>query len=379
MEILLTQAFTEQDRDIGWLQLLQGKASKYWIEDYKSSLPKTQDTNRRALLWGKQLILALWSFSKAVWKNRNEEIHGHSLHEARTKPKQKLEKQIKYFYDAYNGNRYLNLSQHNHLFDKDLDHHVPSSHEQQAAWLRSVKEALLVRKQHDEQAAASQKKWFKNFFLKSKCPQPLSSKTSTVIRRCPNRMCPKPGRPTNTRTLTPTTKYRKKRPQPSPTKPRLARVKGRRRLFKYSSNADMKKSYTSVTLSYQHSGVNRKTSAEPRQERTSYHTTRVHINSINNILMHPSSLKLGSKLQRKLKKLTNRKKNPGCKTGSYRRRKLGSGKEYIGKVSSPKQCSLEDYGFKVLLPKRATLVQISTVNAEATKNDFSGIYVSTVP
>jgi hypothetical protein len=44
MDILITRAFTEQNTDIGWLPLLQGKISKYWMEAYKASLPKSPHT-----------------------------------------------------------------------------------------------------------------------------------------------------------------------------------------------------------------------------------------------------------------------------------------------------------------------------------------------
>jgi hypothetical protein len=46
LEILLTKAFIEQNTDIGWVPLLQGKISKYWIEAYKASLPKSPQTTK---------------------------------------------------------------------------------------------------------------------------------------------------------------------------------------------------------------------------------------------------------------------------------------------------------------------------------------------
>jgi hypothetical protein len=107
LEILLTKAFAEQNTDKGWVPLLQGKISKYWIEAYTASLPKSPQTTKRALLWGKKVILALWSLSKTIWKQRNKEIHGHSMQETRAKKGQKLEKQAMYFYNAYKENPLL--------------------------------------------------------------------------------------------------------------------------------------------------------------------------------------------------------------------------------------------------------------------------------
>ncbi len=70
MEILLTKALAEQHTDIGWVPLLQWKISKYWTEAYKASLPKSPQSAKRALLWDKKVILALWSLSKTIWKQR---------------------------------------------------------------------------------------------------------------------------------------------------------------------------------------------------------------------------------------------------------------------------------------------------------------------
>ncbi len=147
-----------------------------------ASLPNSKTTTKRTLLWGKQLILALWSMRKMLWEHRNKEVHGHSQHEVREKTGWKLEKKIRHFYTVYHDNLFLILRGESYLFDKEFEHHLLLSQEHQAAWLRSVKEAILIRKQHENQAAASRQQWFKNFFLKSKkmssSPSRLASSTA---------------------------------------------------------------------------------------------------------------------------------------------------------------------------------------------------------
>ncbi len=194
LDILLTKAFTEQNTDIGWVPLLQGKIRKYWIEAYEVSLPKSPHTTKQALIWGGKVILALWSLSKTIWKQRNKEIYGHSMQETKVKKGQKLEKQAKYFYTAYRENPFIILQRDRHLFNNELDQHLLLPHEHQAAWLRSVKEAILVRKQHDEQAESLRKQWFKDFFIKKPTLSP--SKSDHSIAQPSQRKPDKSGKPT---------------------------------------------------------------------------------------------------------------------------------------------------------------------------------------
>jgi hypothetical protein len=97
IETLLTKAFTDQMRDIGWVPFLQGKISKYWRAAYMASLPNMPSQEQTTALWGKKLILALWAFSRSTWEYRNKEIHGHTIIETRNKERDKLMKEILYF------------------------------------------------------------------------------------------------------------------------------------------------------------------------------------------------------------------------------------------------------------------------------------------
>lgn len=44
-EMLLTKAFADQSRDIGWVAFFRGKISKYWKAAFSATLPKHLEKN----------------------------------------------------------------------------------------------------------------------------------------------------------------------------------------------------------------------------------------------------------------------------------------------------------------------------------------------
>lgn len=218
------------------------------------------------------------------------------------------------------------------------------------------------------------------FFIKPKRPHSSSSRASTIIRQSPNRKYNRPRESNNPRSqTTPIETNRQARLQHSIAKPHLVRVKGRSRLIKYLSKADMKKSCISSNSSHQYSGQDRRIPNKPSHVRTSYKATTSLLYSDKDILLYPSGLRMPTKLQKKSKRLPQ-KVNPGKKPMTYRNKNTSrKGKKAMGEVAGPTRGSLEAYGFKVRFPKGTNLVQISTLNAEAELSDFSGIYVLTVP
>jgi hypothetical protein len=99
----------------------------------------------------------------------------------------------------------------------------------------------------------------------------------------------------------------------------------------------------------------------------------------NDILQHPSGLRLPNSLRRKLSKLT-RTGNSTKKGGRYHKGKKSHNvrnKKEERRTGLVRGC-LESYGFRARIPK-ANLVEVSTLEAEAELSDYSGTYVSTVP
>jgi hypothetical protein len=76
----------------------------------------------------------------------------------------KLGKEILHFHQKYKDNPQIVRQHHRFLFDTTPAALGASSIDTQSAWLRSVKEAILVRKQYDINFANQQKANFKRFF-----------------------------------------------------------------------------------------------------------------------------------------------------------------------------------------------------------------------
>jgi hypothetical protein len=166
VETLLTKAFTDQTRDIGWIPFLQGKISQYWKAAYMASLPNMPSKDQTTALWGKKLILAIWAFGRSIWEYRNKEIHGSTLLESRYKQSEKLKKEVLYFTTKFHENPFLILQWDKFLFNAPEEKLMASNYDMQSAWLRSVKEAIQVRKQHDEASTSAQQERFHNFVIR---------------------------------------------------------------------------------------------------------------------------------------------------------------------------------------------------------------------
>jgi hypothetical protein len=379
MEVLITQAYTVQQTDIGWLQFLQGKVSTYWSEAYTLSLPKSQNKTKKGLQWGKHLILGVWSYSKMIWEHRNKEIHGNSIHESKRKTRQKLEKEVRYFYASHADNPFLILRRDSYLFDKDVEDHLLLPPEHLTAWLRSVKEAVLVRKHHYDLAGLSRKQWFKDFFVKKK-PTCSGSKTaSSTARPLPsidnNSLEPGPkNAPLISMAHTPTPRSHK------PTiKPRLIRVKGCTRLFKYSHKPVQKTLSHSRIPPQLHSDQDRRM-VVPLRNAHFAHMDHTHpTDATIDILMHPSGLRMPPLLHKKSVKLMRKVCLDKKIKNQTKERKSGKENKVREEIKYPLQGSLEAYGFRARLPKKSNLVSTSTLEAEEESSEYSGTYISTVP
>jgi hypothetical protein len=382
VETLLTKAYTDQTRDIGWLAFFQGKLSKYWTRAFLATLPNTPGSEKLQYQWGKKLILALWTFGKSVWDRRNKEIHGQSFQEAKDIKNRKLEKEIIYFSSKFQENPFLVLQRHRYLFDTTKESLARSTHEVQLAWLRSVKEAIEVRKKHDSATSEKQKDKFRKFFI-VKVP---NASLQTVT--------PHPGHHSQAPTQRPT-------PQVSPhvssteeiTLPlqrtssskstirrsrqlHIIKVKGRRRLYKFREKPHITSPQEEVITSLAHTIICPSHNSEgnilpsrPIREPLVANTTDEDILYIGSGLTLPQTK-------------TKRRSRKCAATGTHRsqpRKRTGSQDKTLHQRTKLHQRQLEAFGFGSLPPKKGNLVQVSSREAEAKLTDFSGLYVSTVP
>ncbi len=82
---LLTYAFTEQTT-VGWDNIVKGRITSSWRSTFEA-LHTAKHPTEASRLWSKQLINALWDYSKQLWAFRNSTLHGQVIHERRQKDK----------------------------------------------------------------------------------------------------------------------------------------------------------------------------------------------------------------------------------------------------------------------------------------------------
>ena len=70
-----------QQNSIGWRQLFNGRFATEWLrlqQQYYHKHRNIAENNRRdGGIWQVQLTLLLWDQWRAVWKLRNQDVHGH--------------------------------------------------------------------------------------------------------------------------------------------------------------------------------------------------------------------------------------------------------------------------------------------------------------
>jgi len=147
-DAVLTSAFHEQFREIGWYQFCLGRISMKWasaVHQYNRTLyPDT------GLHWSSLLISALWKYSRTLWRFRNGIIHGATVAEQANKQIEQLRTKITNYYETYADNPDIVLPRHASLFTtKSMSDRLQATYDSMTAWLRSVEEAIQVV-QHQE-------------------------------------------------------------------------------------------------------------------------------------------------------------------------------------------------------------------------------------
>jgi hypothetical protein len=99
--------------------------------------------------WASIIIRACWQYAKAVWKFRNEVMHGATVQDRADRLIATLQTKVRDFYAAYRENPQIVLSRHQYLFtSRPLEERLNGSYDITASWIRSVEEAILVLKHH---------------------------------------------------------------------------------------------------------------------------------------------------------------------------------------------------------------------------------------
>jgi len=142
-DTVLTTAFYEQVRHIGWYHMCLGRVSKKWAlaaQHYDAT--QFRDGGQ---YWTSLLITALWCYSKMLWRFCNEVIHGSTIEEQTTLQLGALWDNIISLYHEYSENPNMILARHRSLFtSRSLEDRLNGSYDTMSAWVRSVKEAIAV-------------------------------------------------------------------------------------------------------------------------------------------------------------------------------------------------------------------------------------------
>jgi hypothetical protein len=151
---------------------------------------------------------------------------------------------------------------------------------------------VLVREHHDDLAGSSRKQWFKNFFITKKSTSLHSKSASSTARPVPRTVNKslEPGS-TKAQSISMANTHTPRSHHPT-IKPRLIKVKGCTRLFKYSHKPVLKTlSHTRITPQL-HSDYNRRRVIPPRNAHIAHMDPTPSAEVNNDILLHPSGLRI---------------------------------------------------------------------------------------
>jgi hypothetical protein len=173
-DILITQAYSIQFHTIGWFQFCLGRVGKSWHKAVQALLPPPQ-THRR-LVWGSNLVYALWQFTKSMWAHRNAIVHGIDSEEAATRILTGLRDQVHQHYQSFSVDAGYVLVRHQYLFtSRTLEQRLSMSYDYVTCWLRSVEEARAQLSTH----IAAQKIVANRFFGTHPFPQETFAELSS--------------------------------------------------------------------------------------------------------------------------------------------------------------------------------------------------------
>ena len=102
-DVLLTAAFTEQIKSIGWYHFLMGRLSRRWglaVALYN----KQPNATLYQTSWTAQTVKFLWKYTRSQWAYHNTVVHGATDQEMVDKIKGKTIDKVKSLYTTYQSN-----------------------------------------------------------------------------------------------------------------------------------------------------------------------------------------------------------------------------------------------------------------------------------
>jgi hypothetical protein len=164
-DILLTAAYQEQFHTLSWYQCCLGRITSKWqqaVAAYSKQAHLTMD----AANWAPLFIMALWMYTKNVWKFRNQIVHGSDLEESVKIAMATLSEEVNNHYRAFKADTNYVLPCHEHLFtQRSLQQLLVLSYNCITCWVQSVKEARSILQLQGRHLHQTSQRFFSLFHL----------------------------------------------------------------------------------------------------------------------------------------------------------------------------------------------------------------------
>jgi hypothetical protein len=149
----------------------RGHLSKSWQEKYENHLGhETNDVQRKAASWTKNVTLACWRYSEDIWSSRNAAVHGNNTRMVSEKELTNLRRAAKDYYHSFEKDRYIVPQSRAFLFEKPLLLAQQLPWDKLAGWIASVREAILTCESRESESLSHSSKILMNFLTRSKPP-----------------------------------------------------------------------------------------------------------------------------------------------------------------------------------------------------------------
>jgi hypothetical protein len=180
-KMIISQAFVEQTREIGWENFFRGRVSKLWGAAYTYNATHCNGHNS-ALTWSSELITYILAYSATSWDTRNKILHGNTLADHQAKLITSLSIEITAAYEAFSKDPFIVPSTFCSIFtSKTLTQRLHLDVDSMQCWLRSYKEGVLTQEENTRRQAAAARTFFLPRSKTKLSSQEVSSATSTNL------------------------------------------------------------------------------------------------------------------------------------------------------------------------------------------------------
>ncbi len=163
-DVLLTAAFTEQFKSIGWDHFLMGRLSRWWglaVALYN----KQPNATLYQTSWTAQTVKFLWKYTRSQWAYRNTVVHGATDQEMADKIKGKTIDKVKSLYTTFQSTPQFILPRHHYLFTtRTLDQRLRLDIDSLNCWVRSVEDAIQTLHHQEIQQRLHSTRFFAPFY-----------------------------------------------------------------------------------------------------------------------------------------------------------------------------------------------------------------------